>query len=136
MTIESLERLAIGDGRAAADALLERCLEQRVRIEIGRQAIENVPREVQCDAGFLEPTARAQEAVAARDELVAGDRGPRPLVVQRPLAQKASDGRVDGVGRVTPPTQSVSKLECGQFTSGEKGQACGVGGLSTIVQTW
>ncbi len=72
----------------------------------------------------------------ARDELMAGDGAGSPFVVQRPLAQKASDRGVDIVGRVAATPQPVLELKFGQFAPGEQRQARGVGGPGTIVQTW
>ena len=136
VSIESLEDLAIGDRGAAAETFLERSLQQLVRVDIGRHAIEDLPREVGREARFLEATARAQTAVPARDKLVVSDRSSGPFVVKRPLAQKASDRGVDGVRRVAASVQPVPELEFGQFAPGQEGQACDIGGPSTIVQTW
>ena len=135
MAIESFEDLPIGDRGAASEALVERGLQQCVRIDVGRHAIENLPREVGGDAGFLETTARAQAAVPACDQFVACDRSGGSFIVERTFAQQASDGGVDVIGSVAAAVQPGPELRFGQFAPGEERQARDVAGVGTTVQT-
>ena len=107
---QSLELAVVSDHRATVQAALERCGEQKVRVEVGEHLVDRLLREGAADAGGLDLALDAEASTSPDPRLGSRNRRGNPAIVERAFLAQPRHCRIDIFGLMAAPGEALADL--------------------------